>query len=201
MKILTDIKQLKKGVEHSDLTQERINEVSVILEKKLEKLNAYGLSTNQIGLKERVCIVNVKEPIVMVNPKVVKVSPNKIVYTEQCLSIPKTMKKAKRVVRYTNFSVECDNLGLVEFSPDKTDWKGSDDYFSDEGLLESVVAQHQVDLLNGILITDSNRRYNSTFVNKKSYGRNERVMVRMDNGDTEFMKYKYAKRMKDVEIL
>ena len=55
-----------------------------------------------------------------------------------------------------------------------------------------MVAQHEIDHLDGILITDEIRRYTQTIVKEKKYGRNERVMVKLSDGKTEFMKYKKA---------
>ena len=111
--------------------------------------------------------------------------------------------KPVKTVRFKSFTVECDNLGTVIFSPDKTDWKDSNEFFSDEGLLECVCAQHELDHLNGVLITDKVRRYTTTVTAPKKYGRNERVMVKLSNGDTEFMKYKKAEPLLKVgaEIL
>jgi len=64
-------------------------------------------------------------------------------------------------------------------------------------------AQHELDHLNGVLITDKIRRYTTTVVSTKKYGRNDRVMVKLANGDTEFMKYKKAQPLlsQGAEIL
>ena len=53
-----------------------------------------------------------------------------------------------------------------------------------------MLFQHEIDHLDGILITDSVRRYTQTIKTSKKYGRNERVMVKLSDGSTEFMKYK-----------
>ena len=51
--------------------------------------------------------------------------------------------------------------------------------FADEGLLECVVAQHEIDHLDGILITDSIREiYNIQRVSERKYGRNDKVMIK-----------------------
>jgi peptide deformylase len=106
--------------------------------------------------------------LVLINPKVTEVSKETVAYVEQCLSLDKTMKKPVKTVRHKSFTVECDNLGTVIFSPDqKEPWKDSNEFFSDEGLLECVCAQHEIDHLNGILITDKIRRYTTTVVSKK----------------------------------
>jgi len=196
MRLVTDSSKLKKVVEPQPMTQEQIDEVSVKLLDGLKKFGGVGLATNQIGLDVRACVINVKEPLVLINPKVVEVSEEVVAYVEQCLSIPKTIKTPKKTVRHKSITVECDNLGTVLFSPDqKEPYKDSQEFFSDEGLLECVVAQHEIDHLNGILMTDEKRRYTTTLTSTKKYGRNERVMIKLPNGNTEFMKYKKAESL------
>jgi len=186
------------------MTQEQIDEVSTILLQELKKHGGIGLSANQIGLDVRACVINVKEPLVLINPKVTEVSKDTVAYVEQCLSLDKTMRKPTKTVRHKSFTIECDNLGTVIFSPDqKEEWKDSNEFFSDEGLLECVCAQHEIDHLNGVLITDSIRRYTTTVTSTKKYGRNDRVMVKLADGNTEFMKYKKAQPLlsQGAEIL
>ena len=194
MRLIKDPNKLRKPLEPKPMTQEQIDEISTTLLTELKRHGGIGLSANQVGLDVRACVINVKEPLVLINPKVTEVSKETVAYVEQCLSLDKTMRKPVKTVRHKSFTIECDNLGTVIFSPDKTesDWKDSDEFFSDEGLLECVCAQHEIDHLNGKLITDSDRRYTQTIIREKKYGRNERVMVKLPNGDTEFMKYKKA---------
>jgi len=196
MRLVTDQSKLRKPLESKPMNQQEIDEVSTTLLQELKRHGGVGLAANQIGLDVRACVINVKEPLVLINPKVVEVSEEVVAYVEQCLSIPKTMKTPKKTVRHKSFTVECDNLGTVVFSPDsKEGWKDSNEFFSDEGLLECVVAQHEIDHLNGVLMNDSIRRYTTTVTSTKKYGRNDRVMVKLPNGNTEFMKYKKAQPM------
>jgi len=196
MKLIKEPNKLKKRIESKPMTQEEIDSISTTLLQELTKHGGIGLSANQIGLDVRACVINVKEPLVLINPRVTEVSKDTVAYVEQCLSIPKSMRKPVKTVRFKSFTVECDNLGTVIFSPDqKEEWKDSNEFFSDEGLLECVCAQHEIDHLNGVLITDSVRRYTTTVTSTKKYGRNDRVMVKLPNGDTEFMKYKKAEPM------
>ena len=192
--IVTDIIKLKKVV--TDLPKNKSEEevISAALFTALEKEKGFGLSANQIGVDKRMCVINIKEPMVLVNPKIVKRSEEAVQYIESCLSLPKTMRKPKNTVRSISISVETDNLGTVEFGPDEKDKIGEEghNYFADEGLLECVVAQHEIDHLDGILITDQIRAYNIQRVSEKKYGRNEKVMVKSPEGDTDFMKYKKA---------
>ena len=193
-KIVTDTIKLKKVV--TDLPKNKSEEevISAALFTALEKEKGFGLSANQIGVDKRMCVINIKEPMVLVNPKIVKRSEDAVQYIESCLSLPKTMRKPKNTVRSISITVETDNLGTVEFGPDEKDKIGTEghNYFADEGLLECVVAQHEIDHLDGILITDSVRAYNIQRVSEKKYGRNEKVMVKSPEGETDFMKYKKA---------
>ena len=197
MKLIKEPNKLRKPLESKPMSQEEIDSISTTLLQELTKHGGIGLSANQIGLDVRACVINVKEPLVLINPRVTEVSQDTVAYVEQCLSIPKSMRKPVKTVRHKSFTVECDNLGTVIFSPDteKGTWETSEEFFSDEGLLECVCAQHEIDHLNGILITDSVRRYTTTVTSTKKYGRNDRVMVKLPNGDTEFMKYKKAEPM------
>ena len=205
MRLIKEPNKLKSIVEPSTFTKEEIDEISVILLQELKKHGGIGLSANQIGIDKRACVINVKEPLVLINPKVVEVSEDTVAYVEQCLSIPKSMRKPVKTVRHKTFTIECDNLGKVIFSPDseKGTWETSEEFFSDEGLLECVVAQHEIDHLDGKLITDVDRRYTETIIRTKKYGRNERVMIKLPNGETEFMKYKKAQPLieQGAEIL
>ena len=205
MRLIKEPNKLKKVIEPKPMTQEEIDKISTTLLQELTKHGGIGLSANQIGLDVRACVINVKEPLVLINPRVTEVSEDTVAYVEQCLSIPKSMRKPVKTVRHKSFTLECDNLGTVIFSPDSETgtWENSDEFFSDEGLLECVCAQHEIDHLNGVLITDSKRRYTATIIREKKYGRNERVMVKLPNGDTEFMKYKKAEPLltQGAEIL
>ena len=192
--IVTDKIKLSKVV--TDLPKNKTEEdvISAALFTALKKEKGFGLSANQIGVDKRMCVINIKEPMILVNPKIVKRSEEAVQYIESCLSLPKTMRKPKNTVRSISITVETDNLGTVEFGPDEKDKIGTEghNYFADEGLLECVVAQHEIDHLDGILITDSVRAYNIQRVSEKKFGRNDKVMVKSPDGDTEFVKYKKA---------
>ena len=198
MKIVKDKKALSIPLEAKELNQREIDDISSILKTELERHDGFGLSANQLGLTTRACIIKVKddeEPLVLINPRIVEVSKEMVIYQEQCLSIDKTMKKPVSTMRHKNITVNCDNLGTIEFGPDLEEgkeYKDSNEYFSDRGLLECVCVQHEIDHLNGILITDKIRRYSKTVTAPKKYGRNERVMVKLPDGTTDFMKYKKA---------
>ena len=202
MKLIQDPNKLKSKIEPTPFSKEDVDEISITLLQELKRHGGIGLAANQIGINKRACVINVKEPLVLINPRVAEVSKESVVYVEQCLSMPKTMRKPVQTVRFKTLTVECDNLGTVIFSPDsKEEWKTSEEFYNDEGMLECIVAQHEIDHLEGRLITD--RRYTQTITRGKKYGRNERVMVKLTDGSTEFMKYKKAEPLlsQGAEIL
>ena len=203
MNLITNPLKLRNIVEPKKMTSEDINNITLILLAGLKKYGGIGLSANQLGLDVRACVVNVKDPLVLINPRVTDVSKDTVAYVEQCLSIPKSMRKPIKTVRHKSITIETDNLGTIVFGPDNEfgDWKDANEFFNDEGLLECVCAQHEIDHLNGILINDERRRYSTTYVAPKTYGRNEMVMVKLPNGETEFMKYKNAQKVIGAEIL
>lgn len=194
--IVTDLSKLHKPRKEQKMTAEQINEVSAELYLTLVKNNGYGLSTTQIDSPWRACIVDIKEPLVLINPKIVKYGTveegkgERLVYIESCLSLPKTMDKPKRTMRYSHVVVKTDNLGILEFGPDSGTWKNN--LFEDEGLLESVCVQHEIDHLNGRIITDKEVQYNQQ-VTVDKIGRNEKVMIKSPDGnEMTYIKYKHA---------
>lgn len=204
MKLIKDPSKLKSVIQPKPMSQEDIDDVTLKLLDGLKQFGGVGLAANQIGLDVRACVINVKEPLVLINPVVIEASKDTVAYVEQCLSIQKTMDKPVKTIRHKSFTVECDNLGTVVFSPDYVEgreWKDSNEFFNDSGLLECVVAQHEIDHLNGILITDEKRRYTTTIVAPKKYNRNDMVMVKLPNGESEFMKYKKALLISGAQIL
>jgi|TARA_Y100001958_G_C21241513_1_gene569393 peptide deformylase len=204
-KIVQNISELKKPLTSLPKNKDEQDVIAAALFTALKREKGYGLSANQIGIDKRVCVINTQDPLVLVNPRITNRSEEAVVYIESCLSLPKSMRKPVKTVRSTSITVETDNLGTIEFGPSEPDKIGTEghNYFGDEGLLECVVAQHEIDHLDGILITDSVRRYTQTIKTSKKYGRNERVMVKLSDGSTEFMKYKKAEPLlsQGAEIL
>ena len=200
MQIVKDKFKLSKPIKPSQLSAEDIQKITDTLTTELEKHGGIGLSANQLGLDVRACIIKVIDPLVLINPTIIERSDESVAYVEQCLSIDKTMKSPVKTIRSKRILVETDNLGVVEFKADNqfNDWKDADEFFGDAGLMECVCAQHEIDHLDGILITDPSRKYSTTYIAPKSYGRNEMVMVKLSDGKTEFMKYKKAQKFLEL---
>ena len=85
-KVVEDIQLLKSVCEPCALDESRD-----IIEKLFLTLsaseNGIGLAANQIGIAKRICVVNVKEPLSLVNPKIIGAF-GKIMFDEGCLSFP-----------------------------------------------------------------------------------------------------------------
>ena len=67
-----------------------------------ERKDGIGLAANQVGIDASVAVVNVREPIILINPKVVDVW-DEIPFYEGCLSFP---KKGINTKRYKNIVVK-----------------------------------------------------------------------------------------------
>jgi len=119
-----------------------------------------GLAANQVGIDAQVAVLNVREPLVLINPKIIK-KENEINYYEGCLSYP---KKGVHTKRYRTIEVTSENVeGSMIF-----------DGVDEDTLLEAICVQHEIDHLMGKTIMD--RRIQTTYKRtEKKYGRNEVV--------------------------
>jgi len=159
-----------------------------------------GLAANQVGIDAAVAVVNVREPLILINP-VIKEQWEEIDYYEGCLSWP---KKGVNTKRYKNI--------IVHTEQEESDWYFSGEPTPGEGMgtweqdksnkedetqrvLEAVCIQHEIDHLNGISCIDKEVKL-KPIVSNKSFGRNEIVMI--TNGkETKDLKYKKAKPLID----
>ena len=195
--------------EDNPVIQKKLRKVSVdeglkIAEELLnilsERKDGIGLAANQVGYDVSVAVVNVREPLILINP-VIKEQWDEIDYYEGCLSYP---KKGVHTKRYKNVIVHTEQEeGDWYFSgaENPSDGKGSwekDQYNKEEQelrILESVCVQHEIDHLNGITCIDREHKREPLIVSKK-WGRNEIVGI-TDGKELVEMKYKKAKPLID----
>ncbi|HEY8578997.1 MAG TPA: peptide deformylase, partial [Beijerinckiaceae bacterium] len=108
-----------------------------------------GLAAIQIGLAKRIVVVDVakrkgeeeeevKDPIFLVNPEIVRVSDEKSVYEEGCLSIPEFYAEVERPARVR-----------VRY----LDRAGAMQEMDADGILATCL-QHEIDHLDGVLFID-----------------------------------------------
>lgn len=192
MKIITDITSLKQPIPRTKFSKVEEELAAAALLTAIAEHKCLGMSANQIGLNKRICVINVREePMILVNPTIVKSSEDTLIYLEGCLSIPKTLEKPLKTIRNYEVTIKADNYSdELHFGSSRREYKDGYELMDDVYLLESVCVQHEVDHLNGLIIRD--RQYTTT-VEKSSYdklGRNEKLMLKSPEGKTEMVKKK-----------
>ena len=176
-------------------------EIATILFETLNKRqDGVGLAANQVGIDAAVAVVNVRKPIILINPKVVE-QWDEIDYYEGCLSYP---KKGVNTKRYKNIIIKTEQIesnlyfsGAENPSDGKGSWEKEQQNKEDTELrtLEAVCVQHEIDHLNGIVCMDREVK-SIPLVSKDKFGRNEKVMI--TNGEeTKDLKWKKAKPLID----
>ena len=141
-----------------------------------ERKDGIGLAANQVGYDASVAVVNVKEPLILINP-VIKEQWDEVPYYEGCLSFPKKGVKTKRyrnVIIHTE-QEECDWYfsGVETPGEGKGSWESPTKNKDDElRLLESICVQHEIDHLYGKTILDREDKSEPIQV-KKKIGRND----------------------------
>ena len=192
--------------DNNPLINKKAKEVSVeeglaIAEELFQILNqrgdGIGLAANQVGIDAQVAVVNVIEPLVLINPKIIS-KENEINYYEGCLSFPKKGVNTKRyeTIEVTSANVEGSMLfsGVETGVTGKGSWedKQKNDDNRNMRLLESICVQHEIDHLNGVTIMD--RKIETSYVrSEKKIGRNELVTIK--KGDAvKVLKYKKAQK-------
>ena len=164
-----------------------------------ERKDGIGLAANQVGIDDIVAVVNVREPIILINPTIVK-QWDEIPYYEGCLSFK---GKGIQTKRYRNIVISTeqeDSDWYFSGAPNPSDGKGSwekessDKQDQELRLLETICVQHEIDHLNGMTIMD--RQMITTIVNTEKFGRNEKVMI-TDGNETKELKWKKAKPLID----
>ena len=188
--------------EDNPLIQKKLREVSVeegleiatelfqILNKRKDGI---GLAANQVGIDAQVAVVNVRQPLVLINPKIIS-KTNEIPYYEGCLSYP---GKGCHTKRYETIEITtAQEEGTMIFSgidigeTGRGTWeKKGIKHDRELRTLEVVCVQHEIDHLNGTTIMD--RKRDTTIRTEKKIGRNRLVTIK--KGDAvKVLKYKKA---------
>ena len=189
-------------VDHNPVITKKLKEVSIeegrIIATELfqilnKRQDGVGLAANQVGIDAQVAVVNVREPVVLINPKIIDKS-DEISYYEGCLSFP---KHGIRTKRYKNIIVKSADVDCqyyfsgVESAKDaKGTWETAKKHDTEQRLLEAICVQHEIDHLNGLTIHDREKKLEPT-VSVDKIGRNQLVTIK--KGDAvKVLKYKKA---------
>lgn len=105
--------------------------------------NGIGLAAPQVGILERIVVIDLKEddvsiPITLINPKILYKSEETFINEEGCLSVPEYFAEVTR---------------SKEIEYEWFDESGKK-YLSKANGLLSICIQHEIDHLNGILFVD-----------------------------------------------
>ena len=183
--IIKDKNKLKEKC--SPVSVKEGEEIGVrLLHELRDSENGIGLAANQIGINKRVCVINVKEPLVLINPKIVEKSKEQFVFAEGCLSFPNSKVKT---IRHQDIVVEADNhKSRLSFSANSKDINDA---------FECVCVQHEIDHLDGITMFE--REFKQEPIVKgvnapKKIGRNEKVTITKGT-ESKVMKYKKIQPM------
>ena len=156
-----------------------------------------GLAANQVGINAQVAVVNVREPLVLINPKIIQ-KEHEIPFYEGCLSYPGKGVHTKRYRDVIISTEQSESDWYFSGAETPTDTKGS--WEKEQGkkqdaelrTLESVCVQHEIDHLNGVVCMD--RKVNTTVQVEKKIGRNQLVTIK--KGDAvKVLKYKKAQTL------
>ena len=139
-----------------------------------ERIDGIGLAANQVGIDAAVAVVNVREPLILINP-VITEQWDEVDYYEGCLSYP---NKGIRTKRYKNIIIQTAQeesgwyfSGVETGKEGKGTWESAKKHDQEQRLLEAVCVQHEIDHLNGMTIHD--RKIDTTIRNENKIGRNE----------------------------
>ena len=162
------------------LKEVSVEEGNIIATELFQILNqrgdGIGLAANQVGIDAQVAVVNVIEPLVLINPKIIhKEFP--IDYFEGCLSYP---KKGTPTTRYRDVIIQTAQSesgwyfsGVESTQETKGSWEQDNKKEDQEKrLLEAICVQHEIDHLNGITIHDRENK-SKPIISEKKIGRND----------------------------
>ena len=160
-----------------EVTLEEGNKIATELFQILaERKDGIGLAANQVGIDASVAVVNVRNPIILINPEIVK-QWDEVPYYEGCLSFK---GKGINTKRYKNIVITTEQeegelyfSGAENPSDGKGSWEREDSNKQEQELrlLEVICVQHEIDHLNGMTIHD--RQMITTIVNELKIGRND----------------------------
>ena len=178
--IIKDKTKLQKKCSPVSIEEGEIIGAKLLMELRTSEQSGIGLAANQIGINKRVCVVNVKEPLVLINPQIIERSEKEFIFPEGCLSFPDKKVRTKRNV---SIKVKADNYkSVLSFSADS---KEMDDAF------ECVCVQHEIDHLDGITMFDREFKLEPIKREGKKIGRNDKVLIAC-GVESKMIKYKKA---------
>ncbi|EHS51473.1 Peptide deformylase [Rhizobium sp. PDO1-076] len=148
------LRQVSQPIERVDADIRRLAEDML---ETMYEAPGIGLAAIQVGVARRMLVIDIskegdeREPLVFINPEIVRSSDERSVYEEGCLSIPDYYAEVERPAAITVKSL---------------DREGRETLTEADGLLATCL-QHEIDHLNGVLFIDHISRLKREMVIKK----------------------------------
>lgn len=145
--IVQDVNKLRTMSSEWNGNIDQLEEIVNKMGEALEKYNGVGISAIQVGLPYRIFLAGPKDnPELVMNPKIIDKSVFMKSDWEGCLSLPNCMVKVKRAKHITLEYTSVREGKFVKVKRKFTDF-------------DARVIQHELDHLNGFLITDRGKAY------------------------------------------
>ena len=193
--IVTDKEQLKQICEPCESVEEGEKIGAKLIEELNNSNSGIGIAANQIGINKRVCVINVKEPIILINPEIIEKSEEMFAFMEGCLSFANETIKTQR---HKWVKVKADNhehtLYFSVWNDDNEEGFDKDKYF--KYAYETACVQHEIDHLDGITMFDRELVLTPTRRAYRKIGRNEKVVIKKDD-KTKTIKFKKFEKMQE----
>ena len=125
-----------------DVTDVTSTDTQILIDKMFDTMHTekgIGLAAPQISVSRRIVVIEVEDKkLVFINPQITHKSDEKILFTEGCLSVP---GKELPIIRHQKVVVK-----YIDRNNNRQTLKATD--------LLAVICQHEIDHINGILMTD-----------------------------------------------
>jgi peptide deformylase len=133
------LRKISEPVEAAEIPRPDFQKLIDEMTETLIRANGVGLAAPQVGLSKRLIIVQTKNgPTAFINPKIFSTSLSKKENEEGCLSVPGVWGIVKR---HAKVKVKALN-------------RQGEKVMIKAGGLESIIFQHEIDHLDGILFID-----------------------------------------------
>ena len=191
--IITNKKQLQQKCKPCKSIEEGEEIGAKLLNILTNSKTGLGLAANQIGIDSRVCVINCKEPVVLINPKIIEHSEEKFAFMEGCLSFP---NEAIKTERYKWVKVQADNHDSTLFfsiwDDDSEEGYNKNKYL--QMAYETACVQHEIDHLDGYTMFDRELISKPWKRKDNKIGRNEKVLIKK-GVESKTIKYKKFEKM------
>lgn len=135
-----ELRKVSQPVAEERIGSEEIAKLIADLKETMEKENGVGIAAPQVGVHDRVIIVDMEEggPTAFINPEITQRSFKMVDSEEGCLSVPGEWGMVKRH-RAVDVKAKTEDGKTVTFKADG---------------LPAIIFQHEIDHLDGILFID-----------------------------------------------